>query len=123
MMDGTHRDIAIPTLPSLQIDETFAFYGAIGFAKESDYGEYGIVRRDTMEIHFWKCDDRAICEASGCYIRVADVDALFADIAPKVAPPGRVSETVEDQPWGMREFYVWDPHGNLLRIGQEIGGQ
>ncbi|TIM43459.1 MAG: VOC family protein, partial [Mesorhizobium sp.] len=21
------------------------------------------------------------------------------------------------RPWNMKEFYVWDPHGNLLRFG------
>ena len=26
----------------------------------------------------------------------------------------------EDRPWGMREFYVMDPNGNLLRFGQLI---
>ena len=35
--------------------------------------------------------------------------------------PGRMDE-LADQPWGMREFNVWDPHGNLLRIGQIVDG-
>jgi hypothetical protein len=26
----------------------------------------------------------------------------------------------EDRAWGMREFYVMDPSGNLLRFGQLI---
>ena len=34
--------------------------------------------------------------------------------------PGRIDE-LADMPWGMREFHLWDPHGNLLRIGQVIG--
>jgi len=29
---------------------------------------------------------------------------------------GRLSE-VADRTWGMREFYVWDPDGNLLKFG------
>ncbi|EJH4818460.1 GNAT family N-acetyltransferase, partial [Pseudomonas aeruginosa] len=27
---------------------------------------------------------------------------------------------LEDQPWGMREFALVDPDGNLLRVGQEL---
>jgi hypothetical protein len=29
-------------------------------------------------------------------------------------------DTLEDKPWGLREFAVVDPDGNLLRIGQVI---
>ena len=29
-------------------------------------------------------------------------------------------ETVEDKPWGLREFALIDLDGNLLRIGQII---
>ena len=27
---------------------------------------------------------------------------------------------VEDKPWGMREFAVVDPNGNLLRVGRPL---
>ena len=29
-------------------------------------------------------------------------------------------DTLEDKPWGLREFAILDPDGNLLRIGQVI---
>jgi hypothetical protein len=29
-------------------------------------------------------------------------------------------DAIEDKPWGLREFAVIDPDGNLLRIGQII---
>lgn len=111
-------DIAIPVLPSLDIAQSMAFYGALGFDKQNRFGDYAIVRREAMEIHFWLCDDRRLCESSGIYLRVSDVEALFARMAPNVVPPARVSAAVELRPWGMREFNIWDPHGNLLRIGQ-----
>jgi hypothetical protein len=31
-------------------------------------------------------------------------------------------EALEDKPWGLREFAIVDPDGNLLRVGQIIGG-
>ena len=27
-----------------------------------------------------------------------------------------------NRPWGMQEFYVHDPHGNLLKFGRNIAG-
>ena len=29
-------------------------------------------------------------------------------------------DTIEDRPWGMREFVIVDEDGNLLRIGQAL---
>jgi hypothetical protein len=29
-------------------------------------------------------------------------------------------DVLEDKPWGMREFAIVDPNGNLLRIGQTL---
>jgi hypothetical protein len=29
-------------------------------------------------------------------------------------------DLLEDKPWGLREFAVVDPDGNLIRIGQVI---
>jgi len=33
--------------------------------------------------------------------------------APSLSPPA-------DEPWGMREFTLRDPAGNLIRIGHEL---
>jgi hypothetical protein len=32
---------------------------------------------------------------------------------------GRISAPV-DRDWGMREFYIWDPDGNLLKFGVPV---
>ena len=40
---------------------------------------------------------------------------------PRPGRPGIPRITaLEDQPWGMREFALVDPDGNLLRVGQEL---
>lgn len=60
-----------------------------------------------------------------CYWRVKQVDALYAECKganlPRFGAPRL--ETVEDKPWGMREFAIVDPNGNLVRIGQELESQ
>ena len=35
-----------------------------------------------------------------------------------VAQRGLQVEPPQVRPWGMREFYVIDPHGNLLKFGE-----
>lgn len=112
---------AIPVLASLDIGETAAFYrDYLGFQAEA-YGDYLIVRREAMEIHFWPADDRRYPEKTSCYIRGGQVVALHAEFAAR-GVPGLTS--FEVRPWNMKEFYIRDPHGNLLRFGcapQEIG--
>jgi len=50
---------AIPVLASLDIAETGAFYvDWLGFSVGYQDGNYLIVKREDMELHFWKTDDR-----------------------------------------------------------------
>jgi len=74
-----------------------------------------ILRRPGIEIHFWLTDKREFCENSSVYVRGGGIDDLYAEYrksnVPKLMP-------IVDRPWGMREFYIHDPHGNLLRFGR-----
>lgn len=109
---------ALPVLPSLSIAETAAFYSEkLGFQAHVFEGQdYLILRRDGMELHFWLCDDREICENTSVYLRGDGIDALYEELSGKDLP--RLSPFTV-RPWGMKEFYVWDPHGNLLRFGRD----
>jgi catechol 2,3-dioxygenase-like lactoylglutathione lyase family enzyme len=106
---------ARPLLASLDLAESLAFYsGRLGFALRWQGEDTLLLERDGACLQFWSCDDRRIAEHTSCYLLVSDVDALHAEWGARgvaVAPP-----TLRD--WGMREFYVTDPHGNLLRCGQ-----
>jgi catechol 2,3-dioxygenase-like lactoylglutathione lyase family enzyme len=106
---------AHPILPSQDLDATENFYRQLGFMSQGRFGSYMILRRETVELHFWFCPERHIAENSSCYFRTPDADTLYKAFSlitgGKVTPP-------EDRPWGMREFYVMDPNGNLLRFGQ-----
>jgi catechol 2,3-dioxygenase-like lactoylglutathione lyase family enzyme len=112
---------ACPILPAPDIGATLAWYrDKLGFTIGGDWGDYGIVHRDSVELHFWKCADRNIAEQSSAYMRVGDADAVYGTML-KAGEGGRISE-VRDRPWNMREFHVWDPNGNLLRFGQYAEG-
>ncbi len=105
---------AVPVLPSLDVAATVAFYTtALGFAcRHHATGEYAILRRDEIEIHFWYCDDPRLAENSACRVGVTGVESLREECAARriLRPDCAVRET----PWGTREFEVFDPHGNVL---------
>jgi catechol 2,3-dioxygenase-like lactoylglutathione lyase family enzyme len=118
-------DLAIPILPSRSVNDTVAFYKRLGFdggAHEFDSG-YAILRRGGVELHFFTHSELVPAESSaGCYIRVTDVESFYRTCLPSHLPSTGIPrmDALEDKPWGLREFAVVDPDGNLVRIGQVI---
>jgi catechol 2,3-dioxygenase-like lactoylglutathione lyase family enzyme len=120
-------DIAIPTLPCRSVSVTTEFYRRLGFeggAHQYD-SNYAIFTRGAIELHFFAHRDLVPAESSaGCYIRVLDVDKIYnawlTNYLPRSGTPRM--ERLENKPWGLREFALVDPDGNLLRIGQVING-
>ena len=119
-------DLAIPVLPSRSLDATVTFYARLGFSggvHAADAG-YAILTRGSVELHFFAHPALRPAEShAGCYVRVADVDALYRACAAASLPVAGIPrlDAVANKPWGMREFAVVDPDGNLLRIGQPLG--
>lgn len=115
--DNPDRIEVLPVLPSLNIGETLSFYrGGLGFEtivyQDKDYL---ILRRDEMELHFWLTDDRSLCERTSVYLRGGGIGALHAEY--KARGVEKLSDMTV-RPWNMEEFYIHDPHGNLLRFGR-----
>jgi catechol 2,3-dioxygenase-like lactoylglutathione lyase family enzyme len=120
-----NNDLAIPTLPCRSVSASAEFYRLLGFvggAHEFN-SEYGILRRGTIELHFFTHKELVPADSSaGCYIRVLDVESIYQQCLANDFPRGGIPrmERLEDKPWGLREFAIVDPDGNLLRIGQII---
>ncbi len=119
--------IAIPILPARDLGETRAFYEGLAFRTTGwwpdAFGGYAILVRGDLMMHFFAYQDLSPAENyAQCYWRVKDVDALHAECQAAGLPGAGVPrlDTVEDKPWGMREFAIVDPNGNLVRIGQEL---
>lgn len=120
-------DLAIPILPCRSIGATTGFYRRLGFeggAHDFDQN-YAIFTRGTVELHFFAHPGLVPAESwAGCYLRVGDVQSLYeaclASELPRTGIPRL--QPLEDKPWGLREFAVIDPDGNLLRIGQVLQG-
>ena len=119
---GVLRGETIPILAARDIAETIDFYGKLGFAVVRLYDAFGppylLMRRDDVELHFVHTPETDPEESdAGCYLRIEDAQAVYDDWAPlglaEVHPP-------KETPWGMREFFIVDPSGNLIRIGTPL---
>src|SRR5689334_12502768 len=85
------------SVPTLDFDETIAFYARLGFSVTfRDLGLIGL-ERDGVRLHFWLTGNRRIPQSSSCWIDVAGIEALYAMVEPLkiVHRRGRL----ETKPW------------------------
>lgn len=113
-MNSPKLTAAVPVLASLDIPKTIQFYCTqFGFTKVyEEPAVYGIVQRDSVQIHFWACPDRGIAENTGCRIQVQGIETLYE----QYQPTGHIhpNAPLQAKPWGSREFAVLDEDGNLI---------
>jgi uncharacterized glyoxalase superfamily protein PhnB len=108
---------ATPILPVRDMAEAIAFWTATGLSVHPYDDGYTFVNRNGELLHL--ATDPTLDPArnsSACYIHEPDVSAVHARWQAAGLP---VSELL-DQPWGMREFSVRDPSGNLIRVGTNL---
>ena len=102
--------ITHPTLPSLDLGQTVVFYEEqLGFARTRLNEEVAVLKRDGIELHFWKCEDEAIPASSGCRLGVSNVSAFYEHCRSVGIHTG---ELVGDERY--RVFPLNDPDGNLI---------
>ena len=105
------------------------FTKQLGFRLHGTFGPdaregmvYAILSRGDAEIHL-QIRRHAPLDVGrqgferSAYFRVADTDALHADLAARGA---RILEPPHDQPYGMRELTVAAPEGHVLAFGSEL---
>jgi hypothetical protein len=114
------KDI-IPKLPMRDKMLTKEFYlNQLSFELISDYGDYILLKKDQIEIHFFEFKSLDPLENYGqVYIRVIDIDKLYKSLLDKsiaIHPNGHL----EVKPWGQKEFSLLDPDNNLLTYGEPI---
>lgn len=108
---------AVPILYAQDIGRSVAFYEEkLGFTRAGIYPDYAVLRRDGIEIHLAKCDDRHVIENTQCRVNLAGIDELYAECQRHgiVHPNG----PLKTQPWGLREFAVLDFDGNLIKFAE-----
>jgi len=110
-----------PKLPMRDKNATKEFYiDKLKFREIADYGDYLLIKKDNIEIHFFEFKDLNPKENYGqVYIRTNDIDKLYQmllDNKVSIHPNGQL----EIKPWRQREFALLDPDSNLLTFGQSI---
>jgi catechol 2,3-dioxygenase-like lactoylglutathione lyase family enzyme len=115
-----------PILPARDLEETRAFYEQLGFRpwfRGRGSWEYEIVSRGHLVIHFFAEPGLTPGKnETSCYWRVRDADRTYQEFARLKLPSEGIPRLTApvDQPWGMREFALVDPSGNLVRIGHDL---
>ena len=116
-------EAAEPILPTRNVIESCAFYESLGFEAGYHSEVYEILRRGNLVVHLERCED-LVPEQNhfSCYWRVPDADRLYREFAALGLPSEGLRRLTEpaDEPWGMREFTLKDPSGNLIRVGHEL---
>jgi len=109
----------IPKLPMRDRVATLDFYTqTLNFRLMGDYGNYLLLRKDNVEIHFFLFEDLNPLENYGqIYIRTEAIHRVYQDWIQRgvsIHPNGPLSL----KPWGQWEFSLLDPDHNLLTFGQ-----
>ena len=117
MIENPDRIEVLPVLPSLDIQQTFDFYTKLLGFSEVVYrvDDYLILRRPDMELHFRLTDDRTLCERTSVYLRGGGIGDLHREFSERDVP---TLTPMAVRAWNMEEFYIHDPHGNLLRFAR-----
>lgn len=115
-----------PFITVENLERAIAFFTDIlGFEVTLRFRDYAFVRRETVGFRLWEQSEGNPAPMGNrrfaYYIDVHDVDALYAELKPKLdtLPQGDVDGPV-DQSYGQRELLVLAPDGNLIAFGQLI---
>ena len=119
-----------------------AFYDRLGFDIRRYDAGYGYAERESLRIHLRASPEiEPFGNYSEVYVETADPDRLHEEwrtcgllavpgsIGPELIavvrrrweagdPVGLMSQSVEDKPWGVREFGIRDLDNNHLRFGR-----
>jgi catechol 2,3-dioxygenase-like lactoylglutathione lyase family enzyme len=111
-------------VPDLDAGVAF-FRDLLGFTLHVQGGGYAYLHRETVGVRLM---DPTITgpvapgtRRFGLYIDVRDVDAVYAELAPKLAalPAGDVHGPA-DKPYGQRELCILAPDGDLVVFGSPL---
>jgi len=121
-MAGTYAVKKIsPMLAVADMEETLTFYrDLLGFGVKMRSGEYSIVERDGLTIHFMKAASEHVLECvrghTEIYIEVSNIASLWEHVK-TLKQQYRIRELF-DRDYGMTEFHIEDPNGCLVFVGE-----
>lgn len=130
---GEHRGANHPELlgahPQLFVSDVEAscrfFVTKLGFTVCFTYGKppfYALIQRDAAclnlrYVHLPALNREAEADLLSASIPVANVKALYSEYQNAGAP---IRQRLKKQPWGIQDFIVRDPDGNLIHFAQSV---
>ena len=125
-------DRMIPILPCASIDDQLEFYESLEFEvtyRQKAPNVFAAVQRGAIELQFFVLKGYSPADSySTCYVLVSDVETLHADFRAGLKTAlGRIPTRgiprlgpLRDMSYGVRQFLMTDPGGNIIRIGQPL---
>lgn len=119
-----HLLAAFPQVFVANVDVSCGFFvGTLGFTLCFKYGQpafYALVQRDGARlnlrfVHKPVLDRQAEPDLLSASIPVENVKSLYLEYRSAGAP---IYQTLKKQPWGLRDFIVRDPDGNLIHFSE-----
>lgn len=100
---------------------TRAYYvNQLGFTELSNYGNYLIVEKEQVQLHFFEFRELNPLENYGqVYIRTNAIEQLYQVFLERKVPI-HPNGALEIKPWGQKEFSLLDPDHNLLTFGEGV---
>jgi catechol 2,3-dioxygenase-like lactoylglutathione lyase family enzyme len=116
---------AIPALAVSDVPRAVAFFAdVLGFDAVLARADYGIIRRDAVELHLWAATgldgsgaEPRLAGTTSCRVQVDGIATLYEICQARqvVHPDGGLRE----QPWGTREFTILDPDRNAVTLFED----
>ena len=112
---------AVPKLLTRDLARTTDYYSQhLSFEIVNMYGDYVILRRGEVWLHFGLADVDPKTNMCSTYVYVRGIDTLYEQCQTEGIL--RQNAWLADRPYGMRDFSLIDPDGNLLTFGQRLNG-
>jgi catechol 2,3-dioxygenase-like lactoylglutathione lyase family enzyme len=108
------KAVPTPIFGVASMDVAVDFFERLGFDVKRYDPEYAWVLHCGWEVLHLRVESEHHRTPSTAYLHVRDVDLWHAALTRRAAP----ATPIVDEPWGMREFTVTDPDGNVVRVGQ-----
>ena len=121
MSDASRFNSAAPCLSVRDMLRSLEFYQRVlGFESghlEADPPVYATLHRDDVAIHLALDRDGEKAGSNSCCVFVTNVDALYEAC---VAAGAKIARQIEDSPYGLRDFNLSDPDGNVILFGESV---
>jgi catechol 2,3-dioxygenase-like lactoylglutathione lyase family enzyme len=105
------------------LDKSVDFYrDKLGFQTLWKGGDWHFIVRDNVRIMLGECPDDKPASEINChsyfgYLDVENIDELYAEYQSKKV---EILSSIENKPWGQREFSIRTIDGHRITFGQEV---